>query len=74
MSSWGEPEQEANCWFNNLSWHTAEFVSVYCHTSVIKLGGAEVDMSSPEIAKYHMCRQIAAISPASAATVATHVG
>jgi len=24
-----EPEQAANCWFTNLSWHTAGFLTVY---------------------------------------------
>ena len=31
---------------------------------------AQVDKSSPEVARYHICQQIA---PARAATVATHV-
>ena len=33
---------------------------------------AQVDQSSPEVARYHVCQQIAAISPARTATVATH--
>ena len=33
---------------------------------------AQVATSSPEIARYHVCQQIAAISPARAVTVATH--
>ena len=35
LSSWGEPEWAANCWFTNLSWHTEGFVTVYCCTSLI---------------------------------------
>ena len=31
-----------------------------------------VDKSSPEVARYPMCQQIAATSPARAATMATH--
>ena len=34
---------------------------------------AQVDKSSPEVARYHVCQQTAATSPAGAATVAIHV-
>ena len=47
-SSWGKPERAADCWFTNLSWHIAGFVTI------AKFQKAQVAKSSPEIAKYHI--------------------
>ena len=38
------------CWFTNLSWHIAGFVTKL----IAKFQNAQVANSSPEIAKYHI--------------------
>ena len=53
------------CWFTNLSWHIAGFVTKL----IAKFQNAQVANSSPEISKYHI---MTAISSARAANVATH--
>ena len=54
----GEPEWASNCWFTNLSWHAAGFVTVYCYTSVISQPWwCITGKPSLGVARYHICQQ-----------------